>query len=103
MLEYVVLPPGGATNFIEGKDARPAKYALIDLQGFKLFEEAPPHKGDHVTFGARLASFERDESLNFWWVRLEPKSGVFITHPKALEAIGFPSAGAADVPPEPLP
>jgi DNA-directed RNA polymerase subunit RPC12/RpoP len=100
MLEYIVLPPGGATNFVEGKDARPDRYALIDLQGFKLFEDAPPHKGDHVTFGARLAAFEPDPSREFWWVRLEPKSGVFITHTKALQYLGFPGAGAADVPPE---
>ena len=28
---------------------------------------------------------------NQWVIRLEPKSGVFITHTKALEAIGWQS------------
>lgn len=94
LLEYVILPPGGATNFTEGRDARPDTFGLIDLEGFRLFELAPPRKGEHVTFGARLASFEPDPSHDFWWVRLEPKSGVYITHTRALESIGFPSNAA---------
>ena len=99
-IEYVVLPPGGATNFTEGKDARPDRMALIDLKGFQLFELAPPRKGEHVTFGARLASFTFDATNDVRWVGLDPDSGVFITHTKALEAIGLTGGARADVPPE---
>ncbi len=103
MLEYVVFPPGGATNFTEGRDARPDRFALIDLKGFELFDLARPQKGDHVSFGARLASFQPDPSHDFWWIGLEPKSGVFITRTKALEAIGLPGAGNVEGPAETQP
>ena len=79
---------------------RPIGIGLIDLTGFQLFELARPRKGDHVTFGAKLASFEFDATNDVWWVGLEPDSGVFITHTKALEAIGMPAVPKADVPPE---
>ena len=60
---------------------------MIDLTGFQLFELARPRKGDRVTFGARLASFQFDATNNLWLVGLEPKSGVFIIHTKALDAL----------------
>ena len=43
-IEYVVLPAGGANNFGDGKDARPDRFALIDLTGFQLFELARPRR-----------------------------------------------------------
>ncbi len=56
-----------------------------------------------MTFGARLDSFRFDATNEVWWVGLEPDSGVFITHTKALEAIGFPGGARADVPAESQP
>jgi hypothetical protein len=97
-IEYVVFPPGGTNSFNEQTDAPPDRYALIDLTGFQLFELGRPRKGDHVTFGARLASFERDPADKFWRVALEPDSGVYITHTRALEAIGMTGGAKADVP-----
>lgn len=81
-LSYLVFPPGEA--------ARPSRTGFIDLTGFKLFESTQPRKGDHVLFGARLASFRYENGL--WLIGLEPDSGVFLTHPRALEARGFPSS-----------
>ena len=49
-----------------------------------------------MTFGARLASFKFDDNDDVWWVGLEPKSGVFITHTKALEAMGWPRGAEAE-------
>ena len=44
-----------------------------------------------IAFGARLASFTFDETAEEWLVRFEPDSGVYMTHPRALEALGWPS------------
>ena len=95
-IEYVVLPPGGTSNFSGAKDAPPERIGLIDLTGFKLFETAGTRKGDHVTFGAKLASFQHDGTV--WRIAFEPDSGVFITHTKALEAIGMTGGTSADAP-----
>jgi hypothetical protein len=102
-IEYVVFPAGGANNFGDGKDARPDRFALIDLTGFQLFDLARPRKGDHVTFGARLASFRFDATNDVWWVGLEPDSGVYITHTKALDSIGLTGGASADLPAESQP
>jgi hypothetical protein len=99
----VVFPPGGTSTFNEQKDAPPDRFGVIDLTGFQLFELARPRKGDHVTFGARLASFQRDPADKFWRVGLEPDSGVYITHTKALEAIGMTGGAQGDVPLESQP
>jgi hypothetical protein len=99
MLEYVIVPPGGTSNFLNTREARPDRYGLIDLEKFELFEHPPAQKGQHVTFGAKLASFESDGDV--WWVGLEPQSGVFIIHSRALQAVGFPGADKVDLPPEP--
>jgi hypothetical protein len=103
LLDYVVFPPGESTNFGDGRTARPPPRALIDLTGFELFDLARPRKGDNVTFGARLASFRFDSENDVWWVGLERKSGVFITHTEALEACGRPRSGDAEVPSESQP
>jgi hypothetical protein len=81
-LDYQVLPDG------EGK---PLRVARIDTTGFQLFALAAPKVGDQVTFGARLAAFTYDDQAQEWRLLLEPRSGVYLTHPRALEALGWPS------------
>jgi hypothetical protein len=81
-LDYQVFPDG------EGK---PLRVARIDTTGFRLFERAAPKVGDQVTFGARLAGFRFDDQTKEWRITLEPESGVYLTHPRALEALGWPS------------
>lgn len=81
-LDYQIVPDG------EGK---PLRVGRIDLNGFRLFENTQPKEGDRVQFGARLASFLYDERADEWRVGLEPDSGVFLTHPRALEALGWPN------------
>jgi len=82
-LDYLVLPAG------EG--SREQRYARIDLTGFEAITLAQRKVGDHVTFGARLAAFQYDPEAKEWMIRFEPKSGVSITHFKALESMGWPS------------
>jgi hypothetical protein len=83
-LDYRILPNGEGT--------RPHRHpGRIDLTGFRLFELTQPKPGDHVQFGARLASFTYDRTNTEWLAGLEPESGVFLTHPRALEAIGRPA------------
>jgi hypothetical protein len=81
-LDYQVLPDG------EGKLTRVAR---IDTTGFRLFDATQPAIGSRVTFGARLASFTYDDQTQEWRVGLEPQSGVYLTHPRALEALGWPT------------
>jgi hypothetical protein len=81
-LDYLVLPDG------EGK---PLRVARIDTTGFRLFELSGPKVGDQVTFGARLAGFSSDGQSQEWRIALEPQSGVYLTHTRALEALGWPS------------
>jgi hypothetical protein len=81
-LDYQVLPDG------EGK---PPRVARIDMTGFRLFAATQPKVGDQVTIGAKLASFRYDEQSQEWRIGLEPDSGVFLTHPKALQALGWPN------------
>jgi hypothetical protein len=84
--------------FQSGEGIRPERIGRIDLTGLKLFEEEKPKLGEEVTFGARLASFALDTSggvqgeprFDQWLVGLEPESGVFLRHPKALQALGWP-------------
>jgi hypothetical protein len=82
-LDYRVLPSG------EGD--RPPAVGLIDTRGFKMIEERSPKVGDHLLFGATLASFRFDVEQGVWLVGLGPESGVPLTHAKALEALGWPS------------
>jgi hypothetical protein len=74
-----------------GPGPMPVGKGRIDLSGFQLFELSQPKVGDQQTFGARLAGLELDLGSNEWVLTLEPDSGVYITHPRALEAIGWPS------------
>jgi hypothetical protein len=84
--------------FREGEGGKPRSLGRIDLTGFHLFELTKPRVRDHVTFGAKLASFRFDHEE--WLVGLEPQSGVTMTHAKALEALGFgpsePAPGEED-------
>lgn len=103
-IAYIVFPPGEASRFGDGGLARPDRYARIDLEGFELFEQkAHPVLNAHVTFGAKIRSLDYDAAKKHWVIRLEPKSGRFIRHHKALEASGWPSADAAQVPTEDSP
>jgi hypothetical protein len=97
-LDYMVMPVGEASSFRGGGGSRPERTARIDLEGFELFKLAEPKVGDRVVFGARLDAFLFDAAAGSWVVRLRPKSGVFIRHSKALEALGWPPA--ADVEPD---
>jgi hypothetical protein len=81
-LDYQILPDG---------EEKPDRLASIDTTGFRLFTLSRPKIGDQVTFGARLASFAYDYEAKQWLVGLEPNSGVFVTHPKALQALGWPN------------
>jgi len=94
-LEYVVFPLGEGTSFRRTDLAKPARIGRIDLADFQLFELAR-HVGDRVTFGAKLASFEYDGNAEKWLIRLQPKSGIYIQHTKALEALGWPSLSEPD-------
>jgi hypothetical protein len=95
-LEYVVFPLGEASSFRRTDLAKPERSGRIDLTGFELFELPRRQVGDQVTFGAKLASFEYDGDADRWLIRLEPKSGVYIRHTKALEALGWPSLSEPD-------
>jgi hypothetical protein len=100
MIDYVIMPTGGASSFQEGHNTEPSRVGLIDFTGFQLFEVRRPRKGEQVTFGARLASFQFDAENKVWWIGLDPKTGVFIKHTKALETIGWPRGGEATPQPE---
>ena len=86
-LDYRVFPPGEAASF-RGQKPR---HARIDLTGFEAVTQAGHHVGDHVIFGARLASFQYDSDADEWVIGLEPKSGVSISYHKALETLGWPN------------
>ena len=45
-----------------------------------------------MTFERKLESFKYDPDSGLWLIRLEPKSGVFITHTKALDTLGWQNA-----------
>jgi hypothetical protein len=86
---YRILPPGQPSNFVDGGGSRPDRVGRIDLKGFRLFELGQLSVGNRCTFGARLVSFEFDREQAEWVIRLDPDSGVFIAHPKALAALGW--------------
>jgi len=96
-VSYKVFPSGGASQFGDSQNiVPPERIGLIDLTDFELLELSPPHLDDRVTFGARLASFQYDSAREKWVIRLEPKSGVFIKHTKALEVLGWPRTQSID-------
>jgi hypothetical protein len=85
-------------RIIAGTGPRP-KTGFVDLTGFRLI--ADRKKGDHVTFGARLASITLGDDGR-WAVAFQPKSGVYLRSPeawKALESLGWSTetAGSEEV------
>jgi hypothetical protein len=76
----------------------PGRKGRIDLAGFRLFELSQPKVGEQKPFGARYASVEFDLSSNEWVVTFEPNSGVYITHAKALETIGWAAPEPSEEP-----
>ncbi|WP_158633603.1 hypothetical protein [Tautonia sociabilis] len=70
------------------------RVARLDFEGFRLFEASPPEVGSQVQFGARLSAIEAEP--DGWRFRLDPDSGVFITHFEALEALGWTPLETAD-------
>ena len=84
-----------------GKGPRPDGRARIDLTNFALFIDARTTVGEQKPFGARLASLELDLGRNEWVIGLEADSGVFITHPRALEAVGWPTPESSSEEPQP--
>jgi hypothetical protein len=91
-IDYLVFPGGEASNFGE----KPPRYARIDLTGFEAITLIQPHIGDHVLFGARLASFQFDSEAREWVIGFQPKTGTSITHNKALESLGWPSSSSLE-------
>ena len=85
---------------LTGRGPKAKARGRLDLAGFRLFEDSKPRVGEPKTFGARLASLEFEVATSEWVFTVEPDSGVFITHPKALEAIGWPTPV---IPEEPRP
>lgn len=77
----------GAYKVYGGRGPKPDAKARIDLAGFELLQLVEPKVGEPKIFGARLASLELDIATSEWVFTLEPDSGVFMTHPKALALI----------------
>ena len=74
-----------------GKGSTPDGRGRIDLKGFRLTDDAHPKLGDRLAFGARVAAVEFELDRKEWVVKLEPKSGVFVRHYKALRYLGWPA------------
>jgi hypothetical protein len=81
-----------------GRGPKPGGKGRVDLTGFRLFELSQPKVDEQKPFGARFASIELDPSSNEWVVTFEPDSGAYITHPKALEAIGWAEPDPSEEP-----
>ena len=79
-----------------GRGPLPKDRGRVDLKGFRLFELATPKVGEQKIFGARMASLEYDLVDKEWVLTLEPESGVFMTHPRALQSIGWPRSDALE-------
>jgi hypothetical protein len=73
--------------------------ARIDFEGFRLFEVSEPQVGWQILFGARLASVESEP--NGWRFRLQPDSGVTITHQEAIRSLGWTPVEIATNPQQP--
>jgi len=82
-----------------GRGPKPATRARVDVSGLRLFELSEPKVGDLKTFGARLASLELDPDTSTWVFTLETDSGVYMTHPKALEKVFGPPDPGDEGPP----
>jgi hypothetical protein len=85
-IDYMVLP--------SGEGAGEQRFGRLDVSDLEVITLADRKVGDHVPFGARLASFQYDKDRESFVIRFEPKSGVMISHNKALEALGWPTRTA---------
>ena len=80
-----------AYRILVGRGPNPEAIGRIDYTGFELFELTQPKLGEIKLLGARLQTLEFDIENNLWVLTLEPAGGVFLTHPRALDAIHWPS------------
>ncbi len=87
-----------AYRILVGPGPKPTAKGRVDYDGFELFELAQPKVGETKLFGARLATLEFDLATNLWVLTLEPDSGAFVTHPRALEAIHWPTGEPVEEP-----
>ena len=87
-----------AYRILVGRGPKPTARGRIDYDGFELFELSAPKVGEIKLFGARLNTLEFDRSANLWVLTLEPDSGAFVTHPRALEAIHWPTGEPVEEP-----
>lgn len=87
-----------AARILVGRGTKPEAIGRVSYAGFELFDAAQPKVGAVVTFGARLAALEFDLAENAWLLTLEPDSGTFITHARALEALHWPTGVHAEEP-----
>jgi hypothetical protein len=90
-IDYLVLPSGVPGRFGENGTVKPDWIGRIDLSNLTLFNQTKPSIGDHIVFGATLASCGFDPKTETWRVGLQPDSGVLILHPSALSSLGWPT------------
>jgi hypothetical protein len=62
--------------------------ARLELADLKLFERLPLQDRRQLLFGVRLAGIQREPN-GVWVLKLDPESGVLITHPGAAAACCF--------------
>lgn len=89
---------GDAYQILVGRGPKPEARGRLDYAKFALFDLTEPKVGEIKLFGARLAALEFDIADNIWVITLEPDSGVFMTHPQALEAIHWPAGEPVEEP-----
>jgi hypothetical protein len=77
------------SRYVDGVPPVPARIGRIDLKGFKLIETRAPRVKDRVLFGARIESI--DLVGGEWLIRLQPDSGVWMSHQPTIEALLAPS------------
>jgi hypothetical protein len=90
-IDYLILPSGVPGRFAENGTVKPDWIGRIDLSNLTLFRQIQPSVGDHIVFGATLASCGFDSKTETWTVGFEPESGVLILHPSALSSLGWPT------------
>ncbi len=81
-----------------GRGPRPDARGRVDLAGLELFDLSSPQVGEQKPFGVRLKAMELDVASGDWVFTVEPDSGVFITHTRALEANNWPPSEPAEEP-----
>jgi hypothetical protein len=74
-------------RILVGRGPQASRTGLINLSGFKLFDDRPREAGEPVLFGARLDSVTLEG--NQWHVRLVPDSGVLLSRFEPLKLLGW--------------